>query len=444
VSGFPVRLSLLSAGAALLAAVAGPVPLADAVTVRPDVASLRAEIHDGTLLRTHGVTTVCAVCTAQVVTGSPGSRVPLSTTTPIGYGPAELAAAYHLPAAGVGATGTIVIVDAGAYPSVEADLSTYRAQYGLPPCTQANGCLTLADRHGGSDLPAPTTDPRFTYAEESVSLETALDLDMASAACPSCKLVEVQLPIVDAFGGNLAQVHAATSDFGDAVNTAAAMGASAVSMSYQFPSDPVMESGPIGQKLFHPGMAVLGSSGDSGYEGSTHVGWPANLPWVVSVGGTSLYPHGTGYTQIAWGLGGSGCETDLPAAVGQPAKVSANCGGHRAGSDVAAVADPATGVAVYNTYAPVTHQPHNWTVVGGTSASAPFVAGLYGRGTHLSQVIGPNTLYSAPKGAFTDVTIGQNALPMDPCVPQVLAICVAGKGWDGPTGIGVPNGLSGF
>jgi hypothetical protein len=227
------------------------------------------------------------------------------------------------------------------------------------------------------------------------------------------------------------------------VNTAAKLGASSVSMSYQYPSDHTVEYGQAGRDLFHPGMAVLASSGDGGYEGDQHGGWPANLPWVVSVGGTSLYQTADGYVNQAWSGAGSGCETDLPAAIGAPASVSANCGGHRASSDVSAVADPSTGVAVFDTYAPYSGQPLNWISVGGTSASSPFIAGLYARGGHLSQVMGPNTVYGAAPGAFTDVAFGQNA-PVRACTPAEIALCVSGKGWDGPTGVGVPNGLAGF
>jgi hypothetical protein len=233
------------------------------------------------------------------------------------------------------------------------------------------------------------------------------------------------------------------ADFGTAVNTAAKFGASSVSMSYQYPSDSVVEFGQAGRDLFHPGVAVLASSGDGGYEGDQHGGWPANLPWVVSVGGTSLFQTADGYVDNVWAGAGSGCETDLPGAIGAPASVNAVCGGHRASSDVSAVADPGTGVAVYDTYAPFSGQPLNWITVGGTSASSPFVAGLYARGGHLSQVIGPNTMYNAPAGAFTDVTFGQNA-PVRSCKPAEIALCNAGKGWDGPTGVGVPNGLAGF
>jgi hypothetical protein len=368
------------------------------------VVSIRTAVHNGTLLRDHGVTPACAHCMAQVVTTAPDSTTPLSTTLPAGYDAADLAAAYHLPAAGTGATGTIAIIDAGAYPTLESDVNAYRAQNGLPACTTASGCPKITDQHGGPALPPPTSilDQLFT---EEVGVETTLDMDMASAACPSCKLVELQVPIGDALSGTQAQMDAAMGDFGDAVNTAASLGATAVSMSYQFPSDTNVEFGAAGRALFHPGVAVLASSGDGGYEGNTHTGWPQNLPWVTSV--------------------------------------SANCGGHRAASDVSAVADPNTGVAVYDTYSPFSGVPLNWIVGGGTSASSPFIAGLYARGGHTSQVLGPNTLYTAPAGAFADVTLGQNA-PAHVCPTATPALCSAGKGWDAPTGVGVPNGLAGF
>ncbi|EWM11776.1 viral protein TPX, partial [Kutzneria sp. 744] len=236
----------------------------------------------------------CDACQAQIVTTGSGSKTPLSTPAPAGYGADELAAAYHLPAAGTGAKGTIAIIDAGAYPTLESDVNAYRAQYGLPACTSASGCFTVAGFDGGSPQ-TPSTDPNLQIGEEQVGVETALDMDMASAACPSCNLVELQLPILDAYYGDQAHLDAAMADFGTAVNTAAKFGASSVSMSYQYPSDSVVEFGQAGRDLFHPGVAVLASSGDGGYEGDQHGGWPANLPWVVSVGGTSLFQTADGY-----------------------------------------------------------------------------------------------------------------------------------------------------
>jgi subtilase family serine protease len=445
-SGTFVRSTLLGVSAAAVPALTAFAPVAQAAgdphAVTPQVQSLRAQVHNGTLLQSHGTLAPCAFCQSKLVTAAPGSKTPLSTTVPVGYGAADLAAAYHLPDAAAGAKGTIAIIDAGAYPNLEADINAYRSQYGLPACTVASGCLTIGDQHGGPALPPATTFPN-TYYEEEVGVETALDVDMASAACPSCHIIELQLPIGDALNGTKEHIDAAMADFGDAVNTAAKLGASSVSMSYQYPSDTDVEFGQAGRDLFHPGMAVLASSGDSGYEGNVHTGWPQNLPWVVSVGGTSLLQSGDSYTDIAWSGAGSGCETDLPAAIGAPTSVSANCGGHRAASDVSAVADPNTGVSVFDTYSPYFGEPLNWILVGGTSASSPFVAGLYARGGHTSQVMGPNTLYTAPKGAFTDVTLGQNA-PPHACPTATPALCVAQKGWDAPTGVGVPNGIAGF
>ncbi|SEF38093.1 hypothetical protein SAMN05421837_11844 [Amycolatopsis pretoriensis] len=440
------RRSIVLAAALVVAGAGAGMPVAQAVadphTVLPQVQSLRSQVRNGTLLEAHSTTESCAVCQAHAVTAAPGSKILLSTTVPIGYGADELAAAYHLPDAASGAKGTIAIIDAGAYPSLESDLDTYRTQYGLPPCTVASGCLKVVDQHGGPPL-APATELLDVVHEEYVAVETALDMQMASAACPTCDLIELQVPVGDAVAGDAAQDHAAMADFGDAVNTAARLGATAVSISYQFPSYPDVEFGKPGLDLFHPGVAVLASSGDGGYQGDKHTGWPQNLPWVVSVGGTSLLQSGGHYTDIVWGGAGSGCETDLPAAIGAPAAVSASCGGHRASADVSADADPATGVAVFDTYSPFSGQPLNWLVVGGTSASSPFVSGLYGRGGHTSQVLGPNTLYTASAGAFTDVTLGQNA-PAHACPAATPALCVAQPGWDAPTGVGVPNGLSGF
>jgi hypothetical protein len=110
---------------------------------------------------------------------------------------------------------------------------------------------------------------------------------------------------------------------------------------------------------------------------------------------------------------------------------------------VAAVADPATGPAVYTTYAPYSHQPVGWTVEGGTSASSPYVGGLYARAGRLPLVLGPNTVYRAPSRALHDVTAGGNDEGNGGTCPT-YALCNAGPGWDGPTGVGTPRGLTAF
>jgi hypothetical protein len=121
--------------------------------------------------------------------------------------------------------------------------------------------------------------------------------------------------------------------------------------------------------------------------------------------------------------------------------VSALCGGHRTDSDVSADADPDTGAAVYDDYAPYSGEAYDWIVVGGTSESSPFVAGVYARAGNLTEVEGPSTLYADPASDFNDVVIGENYPPNAGCSN---ALCVSGPGWDGPTGLGTPDGLAGF
>ncbi len=135
----------------------------------------------------------------------------------------------------------------------------------------------------------------------------------------------------------------------------------------------------------------------------------------------------------------------LLAAQGQPTAVAAICGGHRAVADACADADPLTGVAVYDTYTPNSGSGGGWTVVGGSSAASLYLAGLYARVGNLTTVDGPNTLYAAPAGALTDVTGGSNAQGgAADCKTYSAALCTGAPGWDGVTGLGVPNGLGAF
>ena len=404
------------------------------------LSSITQQVDAGTLLRTHGVRSVCAHCDAEVVTTAKGSSTPLSSAQPAGYGPASLAAAYHLPSAASTSTATIAIIDAGVDGTLASDLAKYRAQYGLPACTVASGCLRLEDYTGGKQ-PAPQHGGQGAYLEEQIAVETSLDLDMASAACSTCRLLEISVPWQDGEDDN----DVSTGDFAQAVNTAVAAHASVVSISYGYTTDVTNTSGSDLAAFRHKGVAITVSTGDNGFNGGIHQSWPSNLPTVVAVGGVTM-PTTKGAKTTAWFDGGSGCETDLRAATGQPSVVTAACGGHRAAADVSADADPNTGVAVYDTYAPSSKQPVDWTIVGGTSASAPYIGGLFARAGHLTSVEGPNTLYAAPVADFTDVTSGNNEAFLNcaayPGVSEKL--CNAGPGWDGPTGIGIPNGLGAF
>jgi hypothetical protein len=137
-----------------------------------------------------------------------------------GFGPADLQAAYAIPTT-LQDMPTIAVIDAFGYTALESDLATYRANYGLPACTTANGCLTIVNATGQtSPLPGPPP------TGDDWTLETALDVDMISAACPSCRILVVQ----------------ATDDMGETLytgqNTAAQMGATVISNSWGGPEQP--------------------------------------------------------------------------------------------------------------------------------------------------------------------------------------------------------------
>ncbi|MFJ9755613.1 carboxypeptidase regulatory-like domain-containing protein [Streptomyces sp. NPDC101149] len=334
---------------------------------------------------------------------------------PQGFGPADLRDAYGLPADG-GAGKTIAIVDAFDNPNAEVDLAVYRAQYGLPACTSANGCFTKVDQRGGTDYPAP---------DAGWAGEISLDLDMVSAVAPNARilLVEADKPAID--------------DLGAAVDQAVAFGAGYVSNSYGsnyafYPEDPAESSADA--HYDHPGVAIVASSGDNRYG----VAYPAASPHVTAVGGTTLTKDAAaarGWSESVWnhdGAGtGSGCSLYEPKPTFQQ---DTGCVG-RTVADVSAVADPATGVAVYDTYG----QSGGWSLAGGTSASAPIIAGVYAdAGTPVAGTY-PNAYPYAGGGAgLHDVTTGSNGK----CSPAYL--CTAGTGYDGPTGLGTPDGLSAF
>ncbi|MGV9886806.1 S53 family peptidase [Streptomyces sp. NPDC003395] len=369
----------------------------------------------------HGVTVAhaCAAptkkgemaCNAlQVTAGTPRSAHAESALTaaaaPSGYGPASLQAAYNLPSTTAGSGRTVAIVDAYDDPNAEADLAVYRSQYGLPACTTANGCFTKVDQSGGTKYPRGNSG----WAEE-----ISLDLDMVSAACPNCKIL-----LVEASSSTM-------TNLGTAVNTAVRLGAKFVSNSYggsESSSDATYDS----SYFNHPGVAITVSSGDNGYG----VEYPAASKYVTAVGGTSLTTSSTtrGWTDTVWSGAGSGCSSYDAKPSWQKDTGCAN----RTVADVSAVADPNTGVAVYDTYS----QGTGWMVFGGTSASAPLIAATYALAGAPSSGSTPASFPYAHTSALYDVTSGSNGS----CGGSYL--CTATTGYDGPSGLGVPDGTAAF
>ena len=345
-----------------------------------------------------------ASCHAKVVDdASTGKPVAAAAPQPGSYGPADLRSAYALTATG-SASQTIAIVDAFDDPNAESDLAVYRAQYGLPACTTANGCFRKVNQTGGTKAPR---------ADAGWAQEISLDIDMASAICPNCHIL-----LVEATSSSF-------SNLGTAENTAARLGATVISNSYGG-SEFSTETSADAQYFNHPGIPMTVSSGDSGFG----VEYPAASKNVTAVGGTTLTRTTSttrGWTETVWSGAGSGCS----AYEAKPAWQHDTGCARRTVADVAAVADPNTGVAVYDTYGAGST---GWLVFGGTSVAAPVVAGVYALAANGAA---PSFPYAHTASLF-DVTSGSNGT----CSPAYL--CTGGTGYDGPTGLGTPNGTAAF
>jgi hypothetical protein len=329
-------------------------------------------------------------------------------TSPDGYGPSDLQSAYRLPSATKGAGQTVAVVDADDDPHAAADLAIYRKQYGLPPCTAASGCFRKVNEKGQQGA-YPAADP--SWAEEE-----SLDIDMVSAICPNCHILLVEA------------TSASVADLGEAVNTAVSLGAKYVSNSYGAPE----YSGETASDTYydHPGVAITAGAGDSGYGPS----YPATSEYVTAVGGTSLTPDSgspRGWAEAAWANGGSGCSLFEP----KPAwQTDSGCGANHMTADVSADADPATGVAVYDSY-----NLSGWEELGGTSVASPIVASVYALAGPPAPGSYPASYPYADPSALNDITDGANA---PTCTPAYW--CTAGPGYDGPTGLGTPDGIAAF
>ncbi|HZE30967.1 MAG TPA: S53 family peptidase [Actinoallomurus sp.] len=347
-----------------------------------------------------------ASCNALVRSDIAQSAAALAqqAATPSGLSPANLQSAYKLPSSTAGSGQTVAIVDAYDAPTAEADLNVYRSQFGLGACTTANGCFKKVDQNGGTSYPRK---------DGGWAQEISLDLDMVSAVCPNCKIV-----LVEAKTNSFANL-------GTAENTAASL-ANVISNSYGG-SD--ASDATYGSYYNHPGKAITVSSGDAGYG----VEYPASSHYVTAVGGTSLRTASTsrGWSETAWSGAGSGCSAYNTALTGQSGLTGCS---KRAVADVSAVADPATGVAVYDSTA---YQGQSgWMVFGGTSVAAPIIGGVYGLAANAASI--DNNYPYAHAGSLFDVTSGSNGS----CTTTKW--CTAGTGWDGPTGLGTPNGTGAF
>jgi hypothetical protein len=380
---------------------------------------------------------------------------------------------------------TIALVDAYNDPEAEHDLQIYDEEFKLPECNVGNGCFEQVNEHGASapsSLPFPETEAELESAEavcngrkaqqkalcktveeaQAWSLEIATDIEIAHGICQNC-----HVRLVEAGSAEYPELQTAE-------NAAVALDATEISNSWGGP-----ETEADNEDFDHPGIVITAAAGDEGYlnweqyatrneSGSSYfegADYPASSPDVVAVGGTSLTLgiNGAWAAETVWnrdGAGGGGCG-EQPAQPWQreDAEKVGCTGGKRAVADVSADADPTTGAAIYDSV-PYPHEtePLDWIPVGGTSLASPIVASMFALAGGAHDVAYPaQTLYShLGSPLLHDVTVGGNgacnqdylscsgslASPLD-CGAGVW-ICNATTGYDGPTGVGTPNGLGAF
>jgi hypothetical protein len=394
-----------------------------------------------------------------------------------GLTPSDLATAYGLTTTG-GSGQTVAIVDAFNDPNIAADLATFDAQYGLAPCPLGS-CLKVVNQSGGATLPADDTD--------GWSVEETLDVEAVHAVCQGCKIILVEAN------------SASNADIAIAENETVALGAQEVSNSF---GDFESASDPTFQAAFnHPGVVITAASGDDGYYSFDQLASvnqpdiPATYGTVVAVGGTSLYlgQNATRQSETVWnangiqdfwqqnlfgltlGASGGGCSTMFAAPAWQTHLsiwASTACGTKRLSADVAAVADSLTGLDIYDSFdcgAQCGDAPPDWLTVGGTSLSAPIIAAIFGLAGGAHGVPYPALTLYGHRGQAYDVTVGGNGwcdgegaatcgnpnslgfgvvdcdYPASGSTPAAGdRACDALAGYDGPTGIGTPRGLTPF
>ena len=412
-----LRLAIIGASAlALISLAAAPAGASPAKPAKPSVANVCGPAKAG-----------FARCFSQILLNpstwrGQHARKPSpphggGSITPSGYSPANLQSAYNLANASLsnGSGITVAIVDAYSNPYLASNLATYRNQFGLPSncSTSTTGCIRIVNQTGGTKLPRGNTG---------WGTEEALDVEMVSAICPNCKILLVEassnsmtnLAAAAAYAGAHAQV--VSNSYGSSEFS------SETSFDHNYTGNAVTPTNPV---------TFVASSGDNGYG----VEYPAASPYVVAAGGTTLTQTSSGWSQSAWSGAGSGCSAYEPNPGWQP-YTNPPCDKMRQVADTSAVADPNTGVAMYDTYG-----QSGWLVVGGTSVASPIIASVFALANTDFGPTAAQQLYSPTSGIINHVTRGSNGS----CGNY---LCNAGDslddGYNGPTGVGTPWGITAF
>jgi subtilase family serine protease len=338
---------------------------------------------------------------------------------------------------------TIVDIVSFGSPTLQSDMDTFDHQFGLPP-------ITIKVIAPLNEKPYDPNNDRGGWG-----LETELDVEIIHAIAPDAAIVVLVSPVAETEGTvglpeflQLEQ-YALTHHLGNIISQS--WGASEVTLKNAAGQAEIQKWDAFyKQAATQNGISIFSSSGDNGATDYTDLqashlsttrttSFPADDPWVTSVGGTSLRRNGGTFSEIAWNMSGGGISSFFPEPSYQqmlPSSVQSEINHRRGVPDVSADANPATGLAIFTA--------GHWDLGGGTSASAPIWAAILAIGDQMAGrslgFINP-TLYKLATSShytqdFHDITLGNNSVNVNGVELKGFS---ATQGWDPITGLGSPN-----
>ncbi|MGA8533142.1 MAG: hypothetical protein WB615_03420 [Candidatus Tumulicola sp.] len=341
-----------------------------------------------------------------------GGIVPQCSPTTCGFTPQQLQTAYGLTKKLKNGSGTTVaVIEVGDLANATSDLATYRSQFGLGTANM----VKVNEEGQQSDYPPSCENYGWC-------LETDLDIDMVSAACPKCNIMLMEA------GGNF------FSDLATAEAEAVTLGATILSNSWICYGSSNCQISNFSSYFDTPGITYLAGSGDAAYD---NIGAPSALDSVIAVGGTQLEVSGSGFTESIWDDAGAGCAdaAQVGTAIPKPSWQHDPGCTSRTDSDISAQSGCSPGVSVYSgTYG-------GWTGVCGTSVAGPLLAGVVALAGNASSQNGAETIWQITgrqrPHRLHNITSGNDGS----CGGSYL--CTAGthqyKTYSGPGGWGSPK-----
>jgi subtilase family serine protease len=391
---------------------------------------------------------VSGACTVRVSATATVGTEETAGLGPGAYSPRQVRLAYgveSLVEQGKDGSGqTVVVIDAFGSPTLQQDLDAFSRRFGLPP-------LTI-------DIRAPLGAKTFNQADSEMvgwAVETTLDVQTIHALAPGAKIIVLTSPVDETEGVvglpefRQLEQYAVDNHLGAVVTQS--FGASEISLNDTVGQAELAQWNDLYQQAtMQHGVTFVASSGDGGatdyataadaqrhqLAGTPTTGFPADSPWALTVGGTTLQINGVSVQETAWQESGGGFSrfyAEPSYQEGLPAQVQTQLNNRRGVPDVAASADPRAGLLI--------NFQGRYRVIGGTSAAAPLWAAIIAIGDQMaSQPLGfvNPALYKIGTSAkaaqdFRDITVGNNS-QSQVGVQGYDAV----TGWDPVTGFGAP------